>query len=160
MQRADSFKASEDTHDSVVFPRVRNRINMRACADGGRLRVRTHPASECVTDRIFAHHKTYCLAQFFKPRSCLPVGRSEYDSRYGRRLRVRNRSQIFDLGKQLIGINFKFHGYLFASGCRFQSLYMRYFAGTFPRAPNHCGHQGPIQIKSPAMTGYHESPSR
>ena len=26
-----------------------------------------------------------------------------------------------------------------AIGCRFQSLYMRYFAGVLPKAPNHCG---------------------
>src|SRR5690348_6946107 len=37
---------------------------------------------------------------------------------------------------------------------------MRYFAGTLPIAPNHCGHHDPIQMKSPAVTGYHELSSR
>jgi hypothetical protein len=36
---------------------------------------------------------------------------------------------------------------------------MRYFAGVFPNAPNHCGQYGAIQMKSLAVTGYQQSPS-
>src|SRR5207247_5900784 len=65
--------------------------------------------------------------------------------------------EFVEFAVELFGIDRDLHDP--AQGCRFQSLYIRYVASPLPKAPNHCGQYGPIQMKSPAATGYQSSPS-
>ncbi len=56
-QRAYRLKPSQNSHHAVVFPGVRNRIDMRAGADRGRRGIRASPAREGISDRVLPHRR-------------------------------------------------------------------------------------------------------
>src|SRR5271170_7716213 len=165
LQRANRFQSSQHAHDAVIFPGIRYRIDVRAGSHRRSARLRAVPSRKGISDGIVAQYQPGLLAKAGEPLTRFPIRRRKNNACDPGRFGIRDQRELFNFRVKTISIHLQIHFRVSAggaeeSGCRFQSLYMRYFAGTLPIAPNHCGHHGAIQIKSPAVTGYHESPRR
>ena len=57
LQNANRFKAAQHAHAAVIEPGVGNRVDVRAGADGRKLRLAALPARKGVADRVFAHRR-------------------------------------------------------------------------------------------------------
>src|SRR5580704_2712954 len=88
-QRPYRFQASQDSHNAVEFPCVRNRVDVRTRAHDRLHRIRAVPASESVSDGILMHREPCLLATRFHPRASFEIRRRENDSGHRGSFRVR-----------------------------------------------------------------------
>src|SRR5580704_872922 len=93
LQGSYPLEAGEDANDSIVFPGVRNRVDMRASADDGRFWARTDPAREHISNGVLSHDEPRAFAQLHQPRTRIKVRLREHDSRDPRGICVRERSE-------------------------------------------------------------------
>ena len=105
LQRANRFKSAENADHAIIFAGVRNRVDMRAGADGGSIRIGSLPANENVADAIVAHGETCRFAALFQPGAGPQIGFGKNDASDNRRLGFGNGSKLFDFGGQAILID-------------------------------------------------------
>src|ERR1700726_1569834 len=91
LQRSNRLQTSENSDHPVVFPRVRNRIDVRTSADWGQRGVGTGPARERVSNRIVAHGKAGFFAAGLEPRASFEIGGGKKKFRKPMRFRLGNR---------------------------------------------------------------------
>src|SRR5205823_3431484 len=63
LKDANRFQPAQHAHAAVVESGIRNRINVRAGADGSQVRFRTLPASERIADRVLGNRQARIGAQ-------------------------------------------------------------------------------------------------
>src|ERR1700737_2783699 len=90
LQGSNRLQTSENSDHPVVFPRVRNRVDVRTSADWRQCGIRTCPARERVSNRILAEGKSGLLATGLQPRASLQIGGRKNNSRNRRRFRIGN----------------------------------------------------------------------
>src|ERR1700674_4419099 len=83
-QRTYRFQASQHSNNAIVFPCVRNGVDVRARTDNRRGRVRAIPTCESISDGILTHRESSFLATRFQPRTSLEVRRCKNNSCHGR----------------------------------------------------------------------------
>src|SRR6202521_5060707 len=122
LQGSNRLQASENSDHPVVFPRVRNRIDVRTSADWRQRGIGTGPARERVSNRIVAHGKAGFFAAGLEPRASFQINGRKNNSRNRGRFRIGNQGKGFDLRYQPAPVNFELHPHPPANGCRFKSL--------------------------------------
>ncbi len=95
VQRTNRFETTKDSNDAIIFPGVRNRVNMRTSSDRRSRRIRAVPARKNISKRILADGKSCFFAKRNHPSPRFQIRRRENNSRDCGRLRVRNRGQRF-----------------------------------------------------------------
>src|SRR5690242_4888321 len=121
-QRANRFQTSQHADDSVIFPSVGNRVDVRTGAYRGSSSVAAGPARESVADGVGTHAQAGALAALSEPRARPNVRGCEDNARYRRSFRIGDGRELFDLSSQPILVDVKIHRGAPESGCRFQSL--------------------------------------
>src|SRR5207244_13557197 len=62
LQRANCFESAKHSNDAIVFPGIRNRINVRTRAHGGCRGISADPSRENVSNGILPHGEPGFLA--------------------------------------------------------------------------------------------------
>ena len=93
LQGSNRLQTSENSDHTVVFPRVRNRVDVRTCADWRQGGIRTGPARERIADRILAHSKAGFFAASFQPGASFQIRGRKNNSRNRGRFRIGNRGE-------------------------------------------------------------------
>src|SRR6266481_1144477 len=122
LQRADRFEAAKDSHDTVVFAGIGNRIDVRTCADGRSRGISSAPAREDISNGILSYVEASFFAARDHPRAGFQVCRSEKDAGDRRSFSVRKGGESFQFREEPFLINFQLHFFASPSGWRFQFL--------------------------------------
>ena len=163
LQRADRLQPAEDADRAVVPAGVRDRVGVRAGADGGQSRVGPGPAGEEVADgssrTVSPASAQSCLR---KSRACRS-GFGEEHARDGRRLGIAERRRASSSSRrQPVDIDGNVYiGHASSERVAVHVLVVQVARpASLPIATNHCGQYGAIQITSPCLDRIPASPSR
>src|ERR1700676_3508715 len=105
LQCPDCFQTSQHSYYTVVFPCVRNGVDMRSSADHGCGLVQTIPTGEGISNSILADGESCLLASRFHPCASFEIRGRENNSSHRWRLGVRKRSQSLNFRQQPLSVD-------------------------------------------------------